>query len=179
MNILSKGDFRWNNTTLEKTEKSNVILVTTQKNMFSVYATLIDRIDDLLKNYSDWKCEVKLHPLESNTEAYFQLNLSDKVKILPVETNIQHVLAYSKIQISIYSTTFYDALGQNVFNFAWTDSGVSADYVSEVIAEGVALPLELKEDVISKFLNTTNSFFVDRNQVFQEYTASLIFDATN
>jgi len=169
MNILSKGDFRWNNTTLEKTEKSNVILVTTQKNMFSV----------LLKNYSDWKCEVKLHPLESNTEAYFQLNLSDKVKILPVETNIQHVLAYSKIQISIYSTTFYDALGQNVFNFAWTDSGVSADYVSEVIAEGVALPLELKEDVISKFLNTTNSFFVDRKQVFQEYTASLIFDATN
>lgn len=179
MNILSKGDFRWNNTTLEKAEKHNVILVTTQKNMFSVYATLIDRIDDLLKNYSDWKCEVKLHPLESNTEAYFQLNLSEKVKILPVETNIQHVLAYSKIQVSIYSTTFYDALGQDVFNFSWIDSGVSDDYVSEVITEAVALPLELKEDVISKFLNTTNSFFVDRKQIFQEYSASLIFDATN
>lgn len=179
MNILSKGDFRWNNAALEKAEKRNVILVTTQKNMFSVYALLIARIDDLLKNYSDWKCEVKLHPLESNTEAYFQLNLSEKVKVLPVETNIQHVLAYSKIQISIYSTTFYDALGQNVFNFAWTDSGVSADYVSEVIAEAVALPLELEEDVISKFRNTTNSFFVERNQVFQEYTPALIFDATN
>ncbi|MFM9421877.1 MAG: hypothetical protein RIR06_338 [Bacteroidota bacterium] len=169
MKIIAKGDFRWLTEEAEHAEKRNVILLATQKNMFSVYARLIMKLDELLKSYSDWSCEVKLHPLESNAQAYFQLNLSEKIKILPIETSIQHVLAYSKIQISIYSTTFYDALGRNVTNFAWADSGVSSDYVREVIDEGIAAPLAFDDDVIGKFLNSPPSTFVERREVFQDY----------
>ena len=169
MKISVKGDFRWVNQRIEQSVKRNVIVVATQKNMFAEYSRLIMRLDELLKNYADWSCEVKLHPLENNAEAYAQLPLSEKVKILPIETSIQEVLASCKIQISIYSTTFYDALGQDVFNFAWTDSGVSSDYVSEVISESIAVPIELKEDIVEKFLNFKSSFFIERNQVFQEY----------
>jgi hypothetical protein len=158
MKISVKGDFRWVNQRIEQSVKRNVIVVATQKNMFAEYSRLIMRLDELLKNYADWSCEVKLHPLENNAEAYAQLPLSEKVKILPIETSIQEVLASCKIQISIYSTTFYDALGQDVFNFAWTDSGVSSDYVSEVISESIAVPIELKEDIVEKFLNFKSSF---------------------
>ena len=77
MKILAKGDFRWLTEEAEHAEKRNVILLATQKNMFSVYARLITKLDELLRSYSDWSCEVKLHPLESNAQAYFQLNLSE------------------------------------------------------------------------------------------------------
>lgn len=169
MNIKIKGDFRWRNKNKNQEEKRNVILVSTQKNMFHLYAKLIKRLDELLNNYANWICEVKLHPLENDVDSYFQLEHSEKVKILPIDSDIHEVLSYSRIQLSIYSTTFYDALGHNVCNYAWVDSGVSSDYVTEVIEEGIAHAFKFNDDIIQNSLVSAHEMKVNKNEVFQDY----------
>jgi hypothetical protein len=166
--IVVKGDFRWREK-LAFTEKRNVIVIATQKNMFEAYAMLIYKLDDFLQNYPDWNCEIKLHPLEKNVEAYSMLHLSERMKLLPIETNLEHVLGYCKIQVSIYSTTFYDALGQNIVNFAWSNSGFSNDYVREVIEDGVAYSFELEDNLIEKYQSLGVLKFIDREFVFHTF----------
>jgi hypothetical protein len=93
---------------------------------------------------------VKLHPLESNIEAY-QREGNDCVEILPIASSLNEELKRAKIQVSIYSTTFFDALGMQVRNYSLNDIGYSADYASEMVDFGVAEALDKSENVISKF----------------------------
>jgi hypothetical protein len=62
------------------------------------------------------------------------------------------LLRDSRIQISIYSTTFFDALGFSIENYSLQEYSVYSDYAAEMVSEGVAEPLLVDEDPIEKHL---------------------------
>ena len=75
------------------------------------------------------------------------------VEIRDIETPLDVLLKRCKIQISIYSTTFYDALGFDVCNYSLQHYGSMSDYAADMITEAVAHPLLASENPIAKFLS--------------------------
>ena len=132
-------------------KKENRVLLCAQKNLSEPYIDWIRYMRDfILPNHPNWKLIVKLHPLESETKKYL-VESNDFVEVLPVSASLNEELKRAKIQVSIYSTTFFDALGMQVQNFSLNDSGYSEDYASEMVSLGVAEPLKKTDDVIAKF----------------------------
>jgi hypothetical protein len=124
--------------------------------MHDDYTGYVKELMAQLTGYSNWTVIVKLHPLEKNKGAYYELKELG-VEIRDVETPLDTLLAKAKIQISIYSTTFYDALGFDVCNFSLQDYGSMSDYAADMISESVALPLFIHENPIEKFLSMKQS----------------------
>jgi hypothetical protein len=133
--------------------KENRVLLCAQKNLSQPYIEWIRFMKtEILPLHPEWKLIVKLHPLESQIEKYMA-EANDCVEILPVSASLNDELRRAKIQVSIYSTTFFDALGMGVKNYSLCDIGFSADYSAEMIEMGIAFSLKTSEDVISKFIN--------------------------
>jgi hypothetical protein len=137
----------------ELLSKENRLLLCAQKNLSQPYIDWIRFMKkQILPLHPDWKLIVKLHPLESQVEKYMA-EADDRVEVLPVSAPLNEELKRAKIQVSIYSTTFFDALGLGVKNYSLYDIGFSADYSAEIIEMGIAFSLKTSEDVISRFIN--------------------------
>lgn len=175
--ILIGGDYLYRQNDLKKFEgkKENIILVCAQKNLHQDYVQYGKALAEHLKKHPEWRGIIKLHPLERNKVAYDELK-DLNIEIVGVETPLDELLTKCKIQISIYSTTFYDALGFGVVNYSLQEFGAMSDYASDMISEGVAIPIMVDEDPISKFL--ANEHIADqlltRSEVYSEFDDSVI-----
>lgn len=129
-------------------EKENVILIASQKTLHDLFIPRIKQIMETVKKHPDWRIILKLHPFEKETQKYTELSNSI-LEIAPLNSNISDYLAIARIQVSIYSTTFFDAIGENVVNFAWTGPFLGGDYADALIEDGIALSAN-NEDVILK-----------------------------
>jgi hypothetical protein len=156
-------------------EKENRLLLCAQKNLSRPYIEWIRFMKtEILPRHPDWKLIVKLHPLESNLETYFA-EAGDQVEVLPVSASLNEELKRARIQVSIYSTTFFDALGLGVKNYSLNEIGYSADYSAEMVSMGVAESLKMKEDVISKFANESVKLdHLTREDVFAHFQPRLM-----
>ena len=152
---------------LGKIQKENRVLFCAQTNLSEPYIRWIRFMREyVLPNHLDWKLIVKLHPLESEEDKYLQ-EANERVEILPIFASLSEELTRAKIQVSIYSTTFFDALGLEVRNYSLNEIGFSSDYASEMIELRVAEPLKNTEDVISKFENEQSKpDYLTREEVF-------------
>ncbi|MFN5295594.1 MAG: hypothetical protein ACK5BL_08700 [Flavobacteriales bacterium] len=174
------GDYlyRLPENTIESIEKENMVLVCAQKNMHDDYTSYVRTLMKHVSHHTEWKVIVKLHPLEKNKDAYYAL--SDLgVEIRDIESPLDVLLKRCKIHISIYSTTFYDALGYDVCNFSLQHYGSMSDYAADMIAESVALPLFEEDDPIAKFLSITeqNIPFTTRDDVYSSFNEGVISKA--
>lgn len=175
--ILIGGDYIYRQGEQEniKRDKENIVLVCAQKNLHQDYVQYGRVLATYLSRHPEWRGIIKLHPLEKNKKAYDEL-LDLGIEIVGVEMPLDELLGRAKIQISIYSTTFYDALGFDVVNFSLQEFGSMSDYASDMISEGVAVPLRLDEDPIIKF-NADNNMankLLTRTEVYSEFNKSLI-----
>jgi hypothetical protein len=150
INIAGDYLYRSSGVSTVKHDKENIVLICAQKNLHEDYVIYAKQLAAHLKKHTDWRGIVKLHPLEKNKTAYEELKTFG-MEIVDIETPLDTLLSKSKIQISIYSTTFYDAFGFDVINFSLQDFGTMSDYASDMISEGVAAPLRAEEDPIEKF----------------------------
>jgi len=150
--ILIGGDylFRLKNTAHSSYEKENVILVCAQKTLHDDYVGYGRILAEQMKSHPEWRVIVKLHPLERNKEEYEILKTLG-FEIVDLEWPLDALLQRCKIQISIYSTTFFDAVGYDVVNFSLQQYGASSDYAADMVTEGVALPLSIEEHPIVKY----------------------------
>jgi hypothetical protein len=121
--------------------------------MHEEYVAYAQRIKPFMAKHPEWKWIIKMHPLEKHKEHYFNL-AKEGFEIVDRERSINSLLSESRIQISIYSTTFFDALGYEIENFSLQDYSVYSDYAAQMVAEGVAQPLQFQEDPIEKFLQS-------------------------
>ena len=141
---------------LVSVEKENRVLLCAQKNLSEPYIAWIRFMrDSILPLHKDWKLIVKLHPLESDAKRY-EDEANDFIEVLPISSSLNEELKRAKIHVSIYSTTFFDALGMNVKNYSLDGIGYSGDYAAEMVAMGVAESLTKSEDVIAKFEQANN-----------------------
>lgn len=150
--------------------KENRILLCAQKNLIEPYVEWIRFMKrHVLPLHPDWKLIVKMHPLESNTEAYLK-EQDHTVEVLPLNSLLGEELNKAKIQVSIYSTTFFDALGQGVKNYSLIDCGYSFDYASEMVDLKLAEPLKKSENVILKFQESSQTDdYLTREDVFTPF----------
>lgn len=134
------------------TNKANTILITAQKNMADFYIPYAQKLQRLLlEKHANWRLQMKLHPLEKEVERYQELQ---GVKILGNDANLLQLLAESRIHISIYSTTFFDAVGLDTLNLSLQNYSPSADYAREMVESGVALPLTENQDPVALLADT-------------------------
>ena len=132
-------------------DKTDVVFIGAQKNMAQPY---VDYVISLLKKiealYPHWKVKLKMHPLEKQV-ALYQSIIHPQFELIGNEGDLHSLLSECRIQISIYSTTFFDALGLDVMNFSLQNYTEYADYAANMIDENVAFPLDFEEDPIESY----------------------------
>lgn len=151
--IVVSGDYlHHSEITVSRSEKQKSILICAQKNMHDEYVEYAHSLKPWMEAHPDWKWIIKLHPLEKNKQAYEELKPFN-FEIIEHQRSLDSLLRECSIQISVYSTTFFDALGFDVTNFSIQQFGMYRDYAAQMVEEGVAFPLLVSEDPIEKALN--------------------------
>ena len=151
--IVVSGDYLHHpEITVSRSEKQKSILICAQKNMHDEYVEYAHSLKPWIEAHPDWKWIIKLHPLEKNKQAYEELKPFN-FEIIDHQRSLDALLRECSIQISVYSTTFFDALGFDVTNFSIQQFGMYRDYAAQMVEEGVAFPLLVSEDPIEKALN--------------------------
>lgn len=150
-------------------QKENLIIVAAQKGMHNQYLPLIEKLTVHLERHADWKVIVKLHPTEPSPEAYQTIS-HKQIAIAASDANIRELLERSKIQLSIYSTTFFDAAGLDVMNFSWITAGIGSDYAASLVEEGVALALAPDADPIQHYSEKVSTYaFLERSAIYAPF----------
>jgi hypothetical protein len=170
------GDYIWRNpSTGAAPHKKNTVLICAQKTMHTEYVGYAQRLQPVLKNHPDWHWIIKLHPLEKNKALYEPLQKIG-FEIVDTERTLDDLLHECRIQISIYSTTFYDALGFDVVNFSLQHYGTHSDYAADMLREKVALPLTIDEDPIERYYaeKANPSSLLSREEVYPSFNASAV-----
>jgi hypothetical protein len=76
------------------------------------------------------------------------------------------LLSQCKIQISVYSTTFFDALGLGVLNLSIQNYTSGSDYAASMVTEGVALPIDFDSDPVALFDESSPRDLLQREDVY-------------
>jgi hypothetical protein len=117
-------------------DNREVILVTTQTFLHEYFIEFISRLEQkLVKENSNFILLIKPHPSE-NIEIYKNAFCNSAI-IKIVQFPLPLLFEQTKIHISIYSTTLYDALRFNIRNYVFKAKGCE-DYVGEIISSGIA-----------------------------------------
>ena len=153
---LTMGDYSYS-TERPDIEKSNTIFIGAQKNMAQPYADYANRLLKKIEtDYPDWKIKLKMHPLEKQINIYKAVD-HPQFELIGNEGDLHTLLAECRIQISIYSTTFFDSLGMDVVNMSLQNYTEFSDYAKDMITENVAFPLEVVEDPIALYRHIISS----------------------
>jgi hypothetical protein len=176
--ITLAGDYQWH---AEKSDfnliQRNQVLICSQKTMHEEYIAYAHQLKKFMSKHPDWKWVIKMHPLEMHKEQYYKLE-EYGFEIIDNQKTLTELLLESRIQISIYSTTFFDALGYNVDNFSLQGYSIHSDYAASMIAERVAHPLFFDEDPIEKHLTSTGDRqLLSRDEVYAPFDSEAIRSA--
>lgn len=154
-------------------EKENIIFIGAQKNMAMPFVEYTRKLLTILEDkHPEWRVILKLHPLEKQADLYRELQ-HPQFELAGNDSDLSALLAKSKIQISIYSTTFFDALRHNVLNFSLQNYSEYADYASDMVKEKIALPLNISDDpiVLHNNLKDQDLTTLDHEYVFSPFDA--------
>lgn len=169
-NILVTGDYSYSLINDSIVDKKNVIFIGAQKNMGAYYIPYIAHLQEtVLPRHPEWEIWVKLHPFEKEPASYNVFEEAARVRIFGNDSSLIQLLKTCKIQISIYSTTFYDALGFEVLNLSLQNYSDSADYAAEMVREGVAMPLDFEDDPIEKYQRLGTGDMMRREDVYAQF----------
>jgi hypothetical protein len=150
--ILIAGDYQYKSNTPKNTagsEKENLILVCTQKFLEESYVPYIDNLLKTIETkHTDWRVAIKLHPFEFAKEAYDKYRANPLCEVHESPEVLYSLFRRAKIQISIYSTTFFDAVGYGLVNFSIQDFGPFGNYAREMAESGVAQGIKFEEDPV-------------------------------
>ena len=157
--------------------KENLILIAAQKNLWKPYTDYIRWLVPFLKqHHPEWKVAVKLHPLEKNVPEYEALdNLG--IEIHGKGSSLDALLERCSIQITIYSTTLYDALGYGVLNLSLQDTSDYDDYARDMVREGIALPLMPGEDPVKRWKTDGPASLLRREEVYAPFNEAVVMSA--
>jgi hypothetical protein len=162
-NYLSGG----NNTVSKEFGKENIVLIGAQKNMEGDYLPYLRHLKERF-HHDGWKIIVKLHPLEKEVAAYRALE-GGALSIAPHNARLDDLLRRAKIQISIYSTTLYDALGYGVVNFSLQQHGYAQDYAADIVKHRVAFPLLFNDDPVDLYSTVRLQELRQREEVYAPF----------
>ncbi len=157
--------------------KEKAILIGAQKNMADTYVAYISSLQKrLAESHPEWKLLVKLHPSEPEVEKYDQFAQATNCELHGKNSVLDVLLERSLIQISIYSTTLYDAIGLDVLNLSLQNYSSSSDYAAEMVANKVAFPLQFDDDPVERYfeLQPRMGELLERDDLYAPFRADVI-----
>lgn len=157
-------------------EKENLMVICTQKFLGADFFPWIDRVLTHLPLHPGWRVIIKLHPRERQEDLARYLKYESENVQVERNGSLDEIFKKAKIQLSIYSTTFYDAVGYDIVNLALIDATTHATYVQEMIDEGVALPISFHEDPISLFHSLPQGVRLERKTVYDTFPTTEVED---
>ncbi len=168
--IVVAGDYLWQpSAEAKENPKENLLLICAQKNFHTEYVEYAKSLIPLMKKHPNWKWVIKMHPLEKLKQEYRKLE-EFGFEIIDQEQSLCSLLQKASIHISIYSTTFYDALGHDIVNFSLQNYGTARDYAKEIVNEGAAHPIEFHDDPIEKAITgKLHALALKRADVYGEF----------
>jgi hypothetical protein len=170
-NIVLAGDYThlFQTENSNKPDKENLLVICTQKFLAADYFPWIDQVLKHAKNHPEWRVVIKLHPREKSADVERYLRYQDdRVQVIQ-HGDLGEIFKKAKIQLSIYSTTFYDAVGYDIMNFALVDAITHDSYIREMIDSGVALPIHLEQDPIQLFLQCQRKQILKREDIYASF----------
>lgn len=174
--LLVMGDYTHLFGTKARTAaKENLIILCAQKFLSDQYVAWIPQIQHHLKNHPDWKMVVKLHPYEPVVDVPKYMALANEQTEIVQSGSLHDWFSRAKIQLSIYSTTFYDSIGYDVDNFALMNTGIYDAYVQEMIDSQVAVGIAEDEDPIAAYESNRakGELLADRKQIYGDWNAPM------
>lgn len=126
-----------------------VILLTTQTGIPEYYSEYVTKLAPLLaKKHPEYKILIKPHPYQQGMDLLEAVTHFENVALCAKTEDLMLALHFTDIQISLYSTTFYDAIGSDVLNLSIYKHPLYQRYADLMIEEGIAWPLEHDEDPV-------------------------------
>lgn len=139
-------------------ENKKVIALCTQTNLPDFYADYTRKLSRIIERNTEYVIVVKPHPRQAGLEKIEATSSLANVRVMDKSDNLMVLLNLSEIQISIYSTTFFDALGSGTINFSLQNVENNTEYASAMVDQGIAYALQVDEnpiDLIDKFKTTS------------------------
>lgn len=160
---------------LEFDQKPKQILVASQKGMADLFIPLIYQLLDHVNRHPEWKVIVKLHPYETETERYYNIK-NERLEFAPLKSSIKDYLSTSRIQMSIYSTTLFDAAGHEIVNFIWLKEGLGNDYALNLVENKIGIGLSGEEDPIAllETLKGLSTHYLARNKLYAIFNPMIL-----
>jgi hypothetical protein len=125
------------------------ILLATQSVFPKHYSDYVRTLSPLLaEKHPDFHIVIKPHPYQQGMDQFEALTALPNVSLCEKTDDLMLGLNISEIQISVYSTTFYDASGTGVINLTLYDHPQYRKYSELMIEEKVAFPLEWEDDPV-------------------------------
>lgn len=164
--VVIGGDYVFKKTAKPpKSSKENAIFIGAQKNLASDYTFYILNALKHLEKHPDWALWVKLHPLEKESQRYYDIK-HPQLKIFWNESDLLDLLSRCKVQVSVYSTTLYDALGMDVVNLSLQNFTDYRDYAAEMVETGVAIGIQPEDDPVEVFEQNKAQPQLERSHVY-------------
>lgn len=157
-------------------EKENILFIGAQKNMPRKYVSYTENLlKKVEENHPEWKVVVKLHPYEKEPELYAHLDEHPQCEIMGKESDLMLLLSKARIQVSVYSTTFFDALGLDIANFSIQNYTNGADYAASMAESGIAIPVQFEDDPISIWKTLPSKPNLEREEVYASFNPKRIY----
>ena len=155
--IITAGDYTFR-TPPSGIEKRNQILITTQTGMVDDYVAVIQWAKRQVESNNSWSILLRHHPLETdeNLARYRQSFAAIPYISESIGTSLTEDFLMSKIHVSIYSTTLFDAVRWPLLNYSVQSHGASAEYAKSIIKSGVAQGITLQDSLTSEQLRINN-----------------------
>lgn len=161
----------------EQLPKENALLITTQTCITDGYVAYAQHVQRLLQaNYPDWKLLIKLHPNQIEAEKFDVFKDLPNCEVHGKSSALTELFERAKAQITIYSTTLYDALGFDVINLSLQHDPTYADYAAEMVQSQVAFPINFEDDPVERYTHFSrlNDDFLKRDSVYAPFRADVI-----
>lgn len=156
-------------------QKEKRILVASQKGMADLFIPLISNLIIQIEKHPEWAITVKLHPYELETERYYSIK-HERLEYAPLRSNIKDYLSVSRIQLSIYSTTLFDAAGHDIINFIWLKKGLGNDYAQDLVDNQIGIGISENIDPIAYLENLSqlDTHFLSRQHLYSVFNPVIL-----
>jgi hypothetical protein len=156
-------------------QKEKRILVASQKGMADLFIPLISSLLVQMQHHPEWSVTVKLHPYELETERYYSIK-HDRLEYAPLKSSIKDYLSISRIQLSIYSTTLFDAAGHDIINCIWLKSGLGNDYAQNLVENQIGIGITEGMDPIMFIENIKEpeTHFLSRQHLYSVFNPVIL-----
>lgn len=155
--------------------ENKAILIAAQKRLAKQFASYISMLSEKLQQTNpEYRIIIKPHPGQAQLELLTNCAQKENVFMAKKTDSIHALFSICKHQVSIYSTTFYDAIGFDIQNHSIVGYPETDNFALEMIEKGVANKLELNASPLENPIDKNTTTVDSRDYYYEDFNEDLI-----